>query len=168
MPLEIPHRKLKYETSPSLSSFVEPELQMISMSTIRKRQSNLSAVVWGRGNVPKRSAHDIHCTGSMMNFDFISRLSRILPYKSWCQVDHTRTDLIAFDGNLSEMNIFASPWKVSGTNKSKVEVILDWKRPSQLLRFRVWNNIELLEELLVCCFSWNFGYGFHFKSTNTE
>ena len=116
MPLEIPHRKLKYETSPSLSSFVGPELQMISMSTIRKRQSNLSAVVWGRGNVPERSAHDIHtlhkCTGSMINFDSTSRLSRILPYTSWCQVDHTHTDLIAFDGNLSEMNIFVSPWKV--------------------------------------------------------
>ena len=97
MPLEISHRKLKYET---LTSFVEPELQMISM-TIQKRQSNLSAVVWGRGNVPKRSAHDIHCTVGMMNFDSISRLSRILP--SWCQVDHTHTDFIAFDGNLSEI-----------------------------------------------------------------
>ena len=97
--------RLKYET---LTSFVEPELQMISM-TIQKRQSNLSAVVWGRGNVPKRSAHDLHCTVSMMNFDFISRLSRIPPYSSWCQVDHIHTDLIAFDGNLSEMNIFVSP-----------------------------------------------------------
>ena len=66
MPLEIPHRKLKYETSPSLSSFVGPELQMISMSTIRKRQSNLSYVVWGRGNVPERSAHDIHCTNAQV------------------------------------------------------------------------------------------------------